>query len=109
MKMLQNAPTFEKLYPQFYDITSKKTVLVYNANFDFRLISQTMVQDGGGSARLDIKGICMMLVYSVFVGEWSKFHDNWKLQPLPGGDHTALGDCRATLELIKDGCNGKVR
>lgn len=42
-----------------------------------------------------------MKVYSAFVGEWSDYHKSFKFQRLTGGDHTAIGDCKATLALLK--------
>jgi hypothetical protein len=44
---------------------------------------------------------CAMSNYASFVGEWNDYHGNYKWQRLPGGDHSAIGDCLATLELIK--------
>jgi DNA polymerase-3 subunit epsilon len=37
----------------------------------------------------------------MFVGDWNDYHDNYKWHKLRGGDHSALGDCLATLELIR--------
>lgn len=39
---------------------------------------------------------CAMGWYSQHVGEAGK-RDGYKKQELPGGDHSALGDCRATI------------
>ncbi|NJL65352.1 MAG: hypothetical protein HC903_30705 [Methylacidiphilales bacterium] len=44
---------------------------------------------------------CAMHYYSQYVGEWNDYHGNYKWQKLPGGDHSALGDCHATLKIIK--------
>jgi DNA polymerase-3 subunit epsilon len=43
--------------------------------------------------------------YSQFVGEPGK-RGGYKYQKLPGGDHSALGDCRATLKVLKDMARG---
>jgi DNA polymerase-3 subunit epsilon len=40
--------------------------------------------------------------YAQFVGDWNEYHGNYKWQRLPGGDHSALGDCRATLAVLKE-------
>jgi DNA polymerase III subunit epsilon len=42
-----------------------------------------------------------MLWYSQWVGERNEYHGDYKWQRLPGGDHSALGDCKATLEVIE--------
>jgi DNA polymerase-3 subunit epsilon len=39
--------------------------------------------------------------YSQWIGDWNDYHGNYKWQRLPGGDHSALGDCRATLAVLK--------
>jgi DNA polymerase-3 subunit epsilon len=42
-----------------------------------------------------------MLQYAAYVGDWSEYRGSYRRQPLPGGDHTALGDALACLALIK--------
>ena len=46
-----------------------------------------------------------MIMYARFIGEWASWKDDYKWQKLPGGDHTALGDCIATLNIIKEMAN----
>lgn len=43
---------------------------------------------------------CAMLKYSCFVGEWSERYHDYKYQAL-GGGHRAVGDCQATLAVLK--------
>ncbi|NJO78661.1 MAG: hypothetical protein HC827_09085 [Cyanobacteria bacterium RM1_2_2] len=40
--------------------------------------------------------------YSQWVGEWNELHGDYRWQKLPSGDHSALGDCRATLTIIQE-------
>jgi DNA polymerase III subunit epsilon len=42
-----------------------------------------------------------MRQYARFVGERARRGGGYRLQKLPGGDHTALGDAIATLHLIE--------
>lgn len=95
---LQDAPTFAELKPIIDKIVAGKTVLIYNAEYDERLINQTTKQDGCFSPHL--KTECVMKHYSWFVGDWSDYHLDYNYQKLPSGDHSAIGDCRATLEVI---------
>ena len=44
-----------------------------------------------------------MLQYAQFVGQWNDQYGNYRWHKLRGGDVTALGDCLATLDLIRDG------
>jgi hypothetical protein len=41
-----------------------------------------------------------MRSYAEFYGEYSTKYKDYKYQPLEG-DHSAIGDCKATLRLIK--------
>ncbi|MEM7803199.1 MAG: hypothetical protein AAF633_28675 [Chloroflexota bacterium] len=43
-----------------------------------------------------------MLRYSEYVGEWNSYRQSYKWQTLPAGDHSALGNCLATLGVIKE-------
>lgn len=100
MEMLKNQPTFNDLYKEFLQIIKSKTILIYNAEYDARLISQTAEQDG---VKLKIiNAICLMKAYAVFVGDWSDYHQNYTYQKLPSGDHSAIGDCRATLKILEE-------
>lgn len=47
-----------------------------------------------------------MLQYSQFVGDWDRYRNAYRWQKLWGGDHTALGDCRATLARIAEMAKG---
>jgi len=98
---LEEAPSFREIYDQFKAVISGKTMVIYNAPFDLRLIKQTIKTHHLSPIEIDPEQIeCAMLKYSAWKGEiWT--HGNYKWQKLPGGDHTALGDCKATLDLIK--------
>jgi DNA polymerase-3 subunit epsilon len=38
--------------------------------------------------------------YSTWYGDWSDYLGDYRYQALPGGDHTAAGDCLATLRVL---------
>lgn len=90
-----------------------RDVVIYNAEFDLKLLRQSARPYGIWLAfptsdrrqcRIFINGgsiHCAMHWYSQWVGERTRSHQNYKWQKLPGGDHSALGDCKATLEVIK--------
>jgi DNA polymerase-3 subunit epsilon len=96
-----DAPPFPEVFERLQEITKGKTVVIYNAQFDLRLIRQTLSRHGAFSCGLDDdQAECAMLQYAAWFGEvWSD--GGYKWQKLRGGDHTALGDCRATLALIR--------
>jgi DNA polymerase-3 subunit epsilon len=96
---LRQAPAFPEVYPALAAALSGQLVLVYNAEFDVPLLLNMF-------ARYQLPPIqfehdCVMQWYSQYVGEWSSYWGDYKWQPLTGGDHSALGDCRATLEILQ--------
>jgi len=103
---VQVAPRFPEVYEQIEKIIEGKTIVIYNAQFDVRLIQQSLGKYGLLPLGLNLDHVdCAMLMYSAWVGElWP--YGGFKWQKLESGDHTALGDCRATLELIKKMARG---
>jgi DNA polymerase-3 subunit epsilon len=98
---VENAPLFPEIFDRLKEVIAGKTVVIYNATFDVRLIRQTLAKyDMPFSGLEDEQAECAMLQYSAWQGElWPD--GGYKWQKLRGGDHTALGDCRATLAVIK--------
>lgn len=97
-EMLADAPTFPQIFQNLLDIVSTRRLVIYNAKYDLRIINQCIFRNL--LAVPIIHADCAMLWYSQWVGEWNQRNQNYKWQKLPGGDHTALGDCRAVLKLI---------
>lgn len=104
MDMLREEPTFEFVYPKLRKIMNERNLVIYNAAFDTRIITQTAVYEGIPED-FKVTGECAMLVYSAFVGDWSDYHENYTYQKLPSINHTALGDCYATLDIIEKMAN----
>lgn len=93
------------------EILNTHRALIYNASFDLARIEQTDAAHlypqgskpiywrtlGGGPD-------CVMRAYALWFGQLSqtpnKTLSTYKWQRLPGGDHSAVGDARATLALI---------
>jgi DNA polymerase III subunit epsilon len=110
---VEDAPTFDQVFLQLMRRVGSRDVIIYNADFDLRAIKNSMRAHGiqlafpnsdrrqcriftnGGSIH------CAMLWYSQWVGDWNEYHGDYKWQPLAGGDHSALGDCEATLKVIE--------
>lgn len=96
---LIDAPYFETAVNKFVKVIDGKTILIYNAEFDMRLLQQTCYANR--CDRFPFSYWCVMKEYSKFIGAWNEYHNDYKYQKLRGGDHTALGDCFATLDTIE--------
>ena len=101
---------FFEVYPDLLEVLWSRRVVVYNASYDRRVWDAAVGRLG---ARASLAGDlapweCAMRAFAAYVGERSK-RGGYKSQKLPGGDHTALGDARATLRLIQRIAEGACR
>ncbi|HVA76524.1 MAG TPA: 3'-5' exonuclease [Candidatus Binataceae bacterium] len=98
IEQLAGAPTFPELAPRLEEILRERRVVAYNAEYDRRLIKQTALLSAVPSPKS--RWECAMRAYSRFIGEWDFRKNDYRFQRLPSGDHSAIGDCRATLKII---------
>lgn len=104
--MVANAPSFSDVLPRLRDVVRGKLLVIYNADYDLRLLVQSAkahstlpyLSHGGYD--------CAMLRYAEWVGKWNDYHGSFRWQKLEGGDHSALGDCAATLAVIEKMAGG---
>jgi DNA polymerase-3 subunit epsilon len=100
-EMVQAVPTWQDVFPKLLTVIRDQKVIIYNFGYDWPLITSLNKRTGIDNALLfGAKVECAMLKYSAYIGEPGKYGD-YRWQKLTGGDHTAKGDCLATLELIK--------
>jgi len=102
-----NAPAWAEIHPVLLPLLAWRRVVVFNADYDRRLIHQCCVQDGLGLPACDWE--CAMLAHAKFVGEpgqWGKQYRWHKLEAAaqsfgidPGG-HRALGDAEAARRVV---------
>lgn len=97
---LYNAPTLKDMYPKLKQLLTGKTVLVYNQDFDIPMLKRLIQSEG--LDEIQFKSDCVMLEYARWCGDWSDYWRSYRWQPLHGGDHSALGDCKATLKVIQE-------
>ncbi len=94
-----SAPTFPDLYHQIALLVHGRTLIVYNAAYDRRILDQTCARYRLPSLRPGAWH-CAMVRYAAYVGQWNRLRSTYCWHKLGGGDHSALGDCRATRELM---------
>jgi DNA polymerase-3 subunit epsilon len=97
---LKDAPGFVQIYPKLLEVLAGDLVIVcYNVGYDRPILFNACARAGLVTPANEWE--CAMEWYSKFVGDWNSYHQSYRWQRLPGGDHSAAGDCRATLRLIK--------
>ena len=99
MEKLADRQTFAEHEESIAEALKGKTILTYNAEFDRRMFLQTQRIAGGFLPKGDWE--CVMLQNARYVGQWSDWRNDYKWPKLTGGDHSALGDCLATLKLLR--------
>lgn len=115
--MLAEAPTWSAIHARFCDLIDGRQVVIYNREFDVRVIGQTARRYGlpapqGFDLVLDPGRIhCAMQAYAGFHGEWSAEKGQYRWQKLSAAAaqqgvtvtnaHRALGDCLMTLGVVR--------
>jgi DNA polymerase-3 subunit epsilon len=89
------------VYQDLVRIAEGRVVVIYNKAYDLRLIRQSLARFSAPLPFAPARVECAMLQYADYVGDWNEYHQNFKWPKLAGGDHSAVGDCLATLEVIK--------
>lgn len=101
-EMVKDAPLFPVVLPQLHEVVKGKLMVVYNLQYDVRLLIQSAMAHNLRWQHLAVENSdCAMVRYAEWIGEWNDYHGSFRWQKLKGGDHSALGDCRATLDVIK--------
>lgn len=75
-------------------------VIIFNSGYDWPLIEAACARHGLAVPAPSIVE-CAMMQYSTWVGDWNDYRGNYRWQKLPSGDHSALGDARATLKVLR--------
>lgn len=96
-----SAPTILSEMRKVRDLLTGVPVIIYNARFDTRILSQSLAAYGLATdwlPQLDVH--CAMLQYT-------DYRDSSRWLPLTGGNHEAVGDCLATLDVIRRMAKGE--
>jgi hypothetical protein len=108
-----DAPRFTDILEQLGAVLHGKRCLIYNEPFDVaRLQHELTVRyrqaghhdpETAAAAWLGrVRTEDVMIPYSDWYGDWSDYWGNYAWQPLYGGDHRAVSDCRAVVERLKE-------
>lgn len=87
-------------------LVAKPLMLIYNAEFDVRVIQQSAFHAGLDEFELP-RIDDVMLHFSRWVGEWNPRQDDYAWHRLEGG-HRAVGDCQCMIALVQKMARNKV-
>lgn len=96
---LAGCPTFMELDSVLREAIGQRDIIAYNSSFDERMYAQSHGKLGGFMP--SGQWMCAMHMYSRFVAEPNP-RGGYRWQKLQGGDHSAMGDCLATLKVIQE-------
>ncbi|KYN81833.1 DNA polymerase III subunit epsilon [Vibrio cidicii] len=109
-------PTFDVVWNQIKGLLIDKKVVIYNFDFDYRMIKQSLSDFNYPLDNLKyfVRGECAMLWYAEFYGEpsydgyrWQKLTNACNQQSIGISDlkaHRALADCEMTRRLLNSCC-----
>jgi DNA polymerase III subunit epsilon len=86
-----NAPTWADLWPQLQGILHGRTIGIYNADFDLRMMAQSNQFARLPWQRNELSAFCIMQLYARFFGE--RRYDSFRWQSLA----KAASQCRLPL------------
>jgi DNA polymerase-3 subunit epsilon len=120
--MLVGQPRFFEIYPDLAKTLAGKRLVIYNAQFDFAVLTSEMTRAGfnpeyrahlGPIELLQLRGLhCAMFLYAQFSGEYSDYHGSFTWQKLVNAAeelqvqveapaHSAVGECLRTLGVMR--------
>ena len=108
---VSTAPTWPEIHARFLEIIKHRQIVIYNKDFDLRLIDQITFRYGFKTPDLDNETWCAMDIYSRFEAIWSDYHDSWSWHRLGvaaretgyssnENAHRAAEDCRMTRHVL---------
>lgn len=111
-QMVREAPDWPQVFSRLVPLAQGRRVVVYNADFDARMVSQMNARHRIRSSPAGWQ--CAMKQFSGFAGIWNEKYGNYRWHRLddaaarfghPPGGHRALSDARA-CKLVVEGIAG---
>lgn len=111
--MVKDAPTWQTIAPIIQDFLKGKTVIVYNAAYDRKMMHKSSERWNMDAYewKMNSEFLCAMEAYSEFYGDWNNYFKSYRWQKLAHAarhcdvrvvnTHSALGDCQMTLGVIQ--------
>lgn len=110
-EMVQDAPPWGNVTTQLMDAIKDRPIVIYNAEYDTRLLIQTYEAHRIMAEKVTFQAVCAMMGYAEHNGDWNDYYNNYRWVKLDHAcrqmripvvnAHNALGDCQMTLALCK--------
>ena len=108
--MVSDAPSLITAWSEIEDILHDRAIGMYNAEFDYRLMKQS-VEHAGLSWSIQRTAFCVMNMFAAWYGEWNRRANNFRSQKLEfagkfcgidlPNNHHAIDDAKLTAALLK--------
>lgn len=93
-EMVSDAPTWMEIWPQVQGVLAGRTVGIYNAEFDLRLMRQTHHLSQLRWRSIGANAFCIMKLYAQYYGDWNHRFRSYRWQSL----EKAAVQCNTCLE-----------
>ena len=109
--MVSDAPSLITAWSEIEDILHDRAIGMYNAEFDYRLMKQSVEQVGLPWSIQRNQAFCVMNMFAAWYGEWNRRANNFRSQKLEfagkfcgidlPNNHHAIDDAKLTAALLK--------
>ena len=110
-EMVREAPTMKSAWPEVEAILRDRAIGIYNDEFDFRLMKQSVENALLPWNLHRNQTFCMMNMFAAWYGEWNRRANNFKSQKLEfagnfcgidlPNSHHAVDDAKLTAALLR--------
>lgn len=109
-EMVQDALSLNQVWADIEKNLHNRVIGIYNAEFDMRLLKQSVLAAGMPWSIKENQAFCVMKLFAAWYGEWNKRHSDFKSQKLEfagqfcgielPNSHHALDDARLAAAVM---------
>lgn len=109
-EMVRGSPTWESIWPDVQALFAGRTVGIFNAEFDLRMMRQSHERHGLDWQPMGGNAFCVMKLYARFYGErrgirnakWQGLQKAGRQCGIPSGNaHRAVDDARLASQILR--------
>lgn len=109
--MVKDEPSLKTVWPEIEAILKNRAIGIYNAEFDYRLMKQSVDNVGLPWSIQRDQAFCVMNMFAAWYGEWNRRLNNFRSQKLEfagkfcgidlPNNHHAVDDAKLTAALLR--------